>query len=118
MEVSAIYVFGSSVEGFSLPDSDFDIGVLMSKRINGINKNKLYNRLYEFFTELLPGKNLDIIFLNTASLELKFDVVSHGKVIFEAESQARLKFEDHTVLQYADFHPLLKQFNRALLHRI
>ena len=118
LDVLAVYIFGSTAEGFSQSHSDFDIGVLVDKSINGLNKNKLYNHLYEIFTELFPGKNLDIVFLNTAGLELRFDVVSNGKLIFESQTQDRLNFEAQTVLQHADFKPLLRQFDQAVLNRI
>lgn len=116
--LSVVYLFGSYAEGKSLPFSDVDIAVLFKEAsrldddIGGI-----YNELYDVFTGLFPSKNMDIVFLQKANLELCFDVVSHGKVIYEDSRDARLNFEERINYLYADFKPLLKEINQAILNR-
>jgi hypothetical protein len=51
-------------------------------------------------------------------LELQFDVIRHGKVLFESSPDTRMDFEEHVAALYRDFKPLLKQFNSAVLERI
>ena len=118
LSISIIYLFGSYAEGKDLPLSDIDIGVVFtdeSALSNGLGE--IYNELYDIFTDIFTGKNIDIVFLQKAGLELRFDVITHGRILYESSRAERLKFEEKTMLLYADFKPLLKEFNEAILNR-
>lgn len=116
--VSLIYLFGSFAEGNSLPLSDIDIGVLFyNQSIPRGNISLVYNQLYDIFTDVFKGKKIDIVILQNATLELRFDVISHGKIVYAAQAANRLDFEERTMLLYADFKPLLNEFNQAVLNR-
>ena len=117
--VGLVYLFGSYAEGKASPLSDVDIAVLFTDAslLKDETIGKIYNALYDLFTDLFPGKNIDIVFLQRANLELRFDVITHGKVLYESSREDRLSFEEKTMLLYADFRPLLKLFNQTLLHR-
>lgn len=116
--ISVIYLFGSYAEGKALPLSDIDIGVVFADESALSNSlGEIYNELYDIFTDIFHGKNIDIVFLQKAGLELRFDVITHGKVLYESSSSERLRFEEKTMLLYADFKPLLKEFNEAILNR-
>lgn len=116
--ISVIYLFGSYAEGKDLPLSDIDIGVVFTDESALSNSlGETYNELYDIFTDIFHGKNIDIVFLQKAGLELRFDVISHGKVLYESSSAERLRFDEKTMLLYADFKPLLKEFNEVILNR-
>lgn len=116
--ISVIYLFGSYAEGKDLPLSDIDIGVVFTDESALSNSlGEIYNELYDIFTDIFTGKNIDIVFLQKAGLELRFDVISHGKALYESSSAERLRFEEKTTLLYADFKPLLKEFNETILNR-
>ena len=117
--VSLVYIFGSYAEGKSLPLSDIDVGVIFtdeSKMKEDIGR--IYNGLYDIFTDVFPGRNIDIVFLQNAPLELRFDAVSHGKILYESTREERLDFEEKTTLFYADFKPILKEINQVILNRV
>lgn len=116
--VKLVYLFGSSAENYRQPKSDVDVGVVMEENRMDSDFNKLYNRLYDIFTDLFPGQKLDLVFLQRAGLELNFDVISHGRVIFESPKTDRFAFEEKILLLYADFKPMLKNFDRAIISRI
>jgi predicted nucleotidyltransferase len=117
--VSLVYIFGSSAENLDRSDSDVDIGVVFKKMPpEGAQTSRVYNRLYDVFTGLFPGKKVDIVFLERANLELRFDAISHGKIIFETSPEARFNFEEKNSILYADFRPYLNEFNRAILDRL
>jgi predicted nucleotidyltransferase len=117
--VSLVYIFGSSAENLDRPDSDIDIGVILKKMpAEGAQTSEIYNQLYDILTDLFPGKKIDIVFLEKANLELRFDVISHGRIIFESSPETRLNFEEKTSILYADFKPHLNEFNRAILNRL
>ncbi len=122
LEVGLVYLFGSQAEGTAGPSSDFDLGVVFSdpNALRG-DTSELYQSLYEIFSDAfdLSGfRSMDIVFLERASLELRFDAISHGAALFEISPEFREKFEEHTGALYRDFRPLLKEFDRAILERI
>ncbi len=116
--VNLVYQFGSSAEGKSLSLSDIDIGIVLSNQASQhMNFNQIYNRLYDIFTDVFPGKKIDIVFLQKATLELRFDVIKHGKILFALSTADKFNFEEKTMLFYADFKPLLNEFNQAVVNR-
>ncbi len=116
--VVLVYLFGSVAEQLDQPDSDLDLAVLMNAKSAPRNTLDLYADLYDIFTQAFPEKKLDIVFLQRAPLELRFDVISHGQVLFESDQQLRLNFEEQTMRQYADFKPILRNIDQAILNRV
>lgn len=118
--IGIIYLFGSHAEGVSNSRSDIDVGIVF-RNPDMIKENtfKVYNKIYQMFCNILPGyeQNLDIVFLERAPLELQFDVVKHGKILYEVSVDFRLNYEEHITLLYADFYPILQETNQAILDR-
>lgn len=116
--VTALYLFGSRAQGLAGPLSDYDYGVLI-KNTKKTHDSKLYFKLYGILSPLCPRtlKNdiIDIIFLNQAPLELKFHIIKYGLVLFDANPQARLNFEEKTMLEYCDYRPILNMFDKIIL---
>ncbi len=119
IHVSLVYLFGSYAENKSGPLSDVDIGIVFfSDFLLPRDCRKIYNELYDVFTDVFSGENIDIVFLQKAGLELCFDVITHGRILYEYSRDERLNFEEKITLLYADFKPILNEFNRAVLERI
>ena len=121
--VLAVYLFGSFAEGAHTTQSDIDVGILMRDATmvsHGTSTHTLYQTLYTLFEPiLLPyAQEMDIVFLQRASLELQAHVVQQGRVIFETNPSLRLDFEERTMLLYADFAPLRYEFDQAVLAKI
>ena len=116
--VRLVYLFGSYAEGMEMPHSDVDVGVVFRRVPRQDRVGETYQALYDLFTDVFPGKKLDIVFLQNAGLELRFDVIGHGKLLFEATSGEHYDFEEHTTIMYADFKPILNEMNNAILQRI
>lgn len=117
--IVAVYLFGSTAEGKSHSLSDLDLGVLLRKDPQRrVDFNLLYIALYDLFTDVFPGKALDIVFLDRAGLEIAFDAVAHGEILFEHSPEERLELEERITLLYADFRPLLSEFDANVLQRI
>lgn len=120
--VGILYLFGSHAEGTAGPSSDIDLGVVFTDPavVKG-DTSEIYGKLFDLFSDIFDlsnFKNIDIVFLERAGLELRFDVISHGIVLFEISSEFRLEFEERTMALYRDFKPLLNFFNQAVLERI
>lgn len=119
LSIAAVYLFGSAAEGKSHPLSDLDLGVLLRRDPQRrVDFNLLYIALYDLFTEVFPQKSLDIVFLERAGLEIAFDAVANGQILFERSRDERLELEQRITLLYADFRPLLSEFDSGVLQRI
>lgn len=119
LDVSLVYLFGSCAEKKVHPFSDIDIGIVFSnKKKLKKDMGKIYNELYFLFGNIFRKKNIDIIFLQKASLELRFDVIRHGRIIYRASEDEKQIFEDRVTMLYMDFKPILSEFNEAILSRI
>jgi len=116
--VSIVYVFGSRAEGKENSESDLDLGVVFENQPCDEEVSRLYNHVYDIFTDHFPDYSIDIIFLQKAGLELRFDAVRHGVVVYEISEDARFTFEETTMIMYADFKPLLEEFYKGILDRI
>lgn len=117
--VLAVYLFGSHAEGRSHPLSDLDLGIVLdTKQPYGENLNPVYEALYDLFTDVFPDRPTDIVFLQRAGLEIAIDAIFYGEVLFEASAEKRVQFEEGIMLLYADFKPVLDQFDAAVLGRI
>ena len=118
LNVSLVYLFGSFAEGKNSPLSDIDIGIVFTdNHFPATDSSGIYNELYFIFTDVFTGKSIDIVFLENAGLELKFDVVKHGKNIFCISETEKYRFEDDVTMMYMDFKPILNEFNQAILQR-
>lgn len=119
IHVSLVYLFGSYAEGKNHPLSDIDIGVVFSDDSILLGDcRKIYNELYDIFTDVYLGKSIDIVFLQNTGLELCFDVITNGLILYESSRDERLYFEEKINILLADFKPFLNEFNKAVLARI
>lgn len=116
--VSVVYLFGSRAEKKSNAASDVDIGIVFKNEPRDEEISKLYTELYDILTDHFPDYPIDIVFLQKVNLELRFDAINHGKVLYESSEEERFSFEETTTIMYADFKPLLDEFDRAILERI
>lgn len=118
INVCVVYLFGSYAEGKLSPISDIDIGVLFDPVSRAYGETgKAYHQLYDIFTDAFRDRHIDIVFLQKAPLELRFDVITHGKILYESSRGQRQSFEEKTALFYADFKPILNEYNRVILNR-
>mgnify|MGYP001577460396 CR=1 FL=1 len=117
-KVSLVYLFGSYAEETAQPMSDIDIGVVFSEEISPNSLGIYYNAMYNILADVFPEHSIDIVFLQMTSLELCFDVIRHGKILYAHSNDERYNFEEKTQILYADFKPLLDEFDSAIIERI
>ena len=120
LNIAIVYLFGSCAEGKALSVSDIDIGIVLTKDAAANleeDTGKIYNQVYDIVTEIFPSRHIDIVFLHKAPLELRFDVINHGRILFESSHEESLDFEEKTMVLYADFKPLLKEINDTIINR-
>lgn len=116
--VQALYLFGSRAQGIEGPLSDYDFGVLMASEGHK-RGGKVYDAIYDILSPLCPrtleNDIIDIVFVRDAPLELRFNIIRYGKVLFDENPRERGRFEDNTTMLYCDYRPILDMFDKAIL---
>lgn len=112
--VVLIFLFGSEARGASHKESDIDIGVLFDRKVNPEDYLKLEGKAIEFFSEIYPKKEINVVNLNIASPLLKQAVILEGKLLYQANTLYRILFQVQTLREYEDYLHLSKIYNRSL----
>lgn len=122
LPVAALILFGSHAQEIADSKSDYDIGVLVSNHQvlkNRTARRNLYDALYDILSAHINAlTNIDIVFLEETPAELKAHAAKYGKSVYAADETAFACFKEREMLAYADFAPLRKIFQDAILARI
>lgn len=110
--VVAAYIFGSRARGDFREDSDWDIGVLISQEFTA-------NSFLDFLEELREALEVDFeklnpVILNDADIDLAFQALSEGKLIYESNEDLRSDLEVDIIKRYIDAKPLLELRRKKL----
>jgi predicted nucleotidyltransferase len=98
------YLFGSQITGKTGPMSDYDFAIFLSRKPSFQFKYRLKNNLLN----ILNTNQVDLIILNNAPIELKYNIINTGKIIYQKNSIAKVEFEADTLSQYFDYLPVLR----------
>ncbi len=104
-ELKLIYLFGSHVEGYIGPLSDYDFGVLLERK-NGTSEYR--SLLYSAFAKKLGTDLIDVILLKDAPVELAFHIISYGELLYESNVESRIEYESKVMGLYFDYLPILR----------
>lgn len=117
--VVAIYIFGSQAQRLAHKMSDVDIGVIFDKPEKYKNKTMdAYLKFYSIFTDVFPGKEVDIVFLQLVSPALQFRAVRDGQIIYEADQEQQLIYRENVFKKYLDLRHLYDMRYQAILETI
>ncbi len=116
-QVIAAYFFGSREDGTASEDSDYDFAILVDNSCPQDDFNNLTMELAEEMQSLL-GKEVDLVLLNSASIEFRLLVIKHGRLIFSADEEKRTDFEDVVIRDYLDFKPVLDLYRKEVREAI
>lgn len=113
--VEVIYLFGSQATGTANSSSDADFGIVLGN-IKKYREQplKIYGAIYEILLEVLPKEYLrqrmkmrahefDIVFLQDASLRMKYKVAEDGIILYQASNRAIFNFKEQAMTGYFDF---------------
>ncbi len=112
-EIKAAYIFGSVATGKARKDSDLDLGII--PRSADIHKQRL-DILYELTKAGFD--NVDLVFLDTDDIVLKYEVIRPNKLVYQAADFDRGATYSLIVRQYLDFLPYLKTQRQAYKRKI
>lgn len=99
-EIIAVYLFGSYL--YDKENArDVDLAVLLKQPAK--SPVDIYMSLYPRLAQVLAPLEPDLLFLNLASLPVRFETVSTGRVIFSRDDEYRTDFEYIVSGEYMDF---------------
>lgn len=114
-EVIAVYLFGSYLND-QQNSRDVDLAVLLKRPVE--NQVDIYMSLYPRLAEVLAPLEPDLLFLHSASLPVRFEAISTGRVIYSADEESRTDFEYFVSGEYMDFKYHLDMARRELFETI
>jgi predicted nucleotidyltransferase len=111
--IQAVYVFGSMGSGKMHPESDLDLAIVSRSR--ALKKKKL-----QLLTVLasIGFCDVDLVFLDTKDIVLKYEVVRQNRLIYAVEDFDRGSMYSKIIRQYLDFAPYLEIQRKAYKRRI
>ncbi len=119
VDVKAIYLYGSMVSGRIRKDSDLDVAILLSHKLNHFRRLELISKIESIFTSCLveSGLKQEVSVLDLrgkyVSFQLQYRVLTEGILVFERDPSQRLEFENAVKREYFDFLPFLKFLRKA-----
>ena len=113
--VAVVYLFGSHAEGVAMEGSDVDLGVVFFEPPSDEDWWERWHRLADDLEPLVPSHELDIILLQRAPVLLQWQAISKGKVLYCADEESRLKFEERVIGEWLDFSEWLEGFWREMV---
>ncbi|RME85738.1 MAG: nucleotidyltransferase domain-containing protein [Caldilineae bacterium] len=111
--ILAVYLFGSRATGKTHAHSDLDLAVVPRPGYPPDLRLKLMNDLVREGFDYI-----DLLILDTDDLVLRYEVIKHNRVIYQAADFDRGTLYSNVVRQYLDFLPYLEVQRRAYKRRI
>ncbi|MEK7308027.1 MAG: nucleotidyltransferase domain-containing protein, partial [Nitrospirota bacterium] len=105
-EISALYIFGSAVNGKEIAESDVDIAVLINDHKKGRRTYESLRKTYYAASPKLSIRPVDIVIMNTAPPFLKHRIIKTGKVLFDRNKRLRTRFTANAIIEYFDYKPI------------
>ena len=112
-EIQAVYLFGSSSTGKTHAESHLDLAVIPRSA-------QAHSQKLDILTDLarLGFDNVDLVFLDTDDIVLRYEAIKHNQLIYQTEEFDRGTLYSKVVCQYLDFLPYLKVQREAYKRRI
>ena len=118
--IVAVYLFGSFLRGETEKGSDVDLAFLLEEKAYRSDPVMTMSPAHLIAAEVGKGfnKETDVIILNSASLEIAYEVITSGKCVYESELDLRLEYEIKIRGMYFDFRPFLDDLRARRLAQI
>jgi len=117
--VLAIYLFGSQLGEKTDKFSDLDLGVVFFEsekdKLNDVN---FYMSFKNELVSIFDFSKIDLLFLQNSGLKIPFKVITNGEVIYSADREKRLDYEDMAICKGLDFKKELELYYKELEEKI
>jgi predicted nucleotidyltransferase len=113
-EIAAVFLFGSLARGEARPDSDLDLGVLLTR--GGVEARVNRPQLVLDMMSIWERPDVDVVILNGAPPLLLHRVVRDGHVLYAVNMEVIAEFTIRAFQEYEDTRPL-RNLQAARLQR-
>ena len=113
------YLFGSILKGNAGKTSDIDLAFLLDEKAYKSDAIIAMSPAHLIAANLgmQLDRETDVTILNSASLEIAYEVVTTGKCLFEIDPDLRMEYEIKIKGMYFDFRPFLEELRaKSLAH--
>jgi predicted nucleotidyltransferase len=117
--IAAVYLFGSFLRGGLRIDSDIDLAFLLDEKAYKSDPIIAMSPAHLIAAKvgMQLDRETDVTILNSASLEMAYEVVTSGKCLFELDLDLRMEYEIKIKGMYFDFRPFLEELRaKSLAH--
>lgn len=125
-QISLLYLFGSQKSvGLAIlqgnyfevndPLTDIDVGVIFSDKMpSGVQRTKLYSKIYNTLQDLFLPLSLDLVFLEENHSVFQAESVK-GICVYSISQNAQELYEEDILRRACDFKPYLEKYYEELL---
>lgn len=111
-QIVLAYIFGSTANNACGPMSDYDFAVYLDEP----DKKKRYDIKFQLIGKLssaLKNNKVDVVVINdTDNINLKYAIISEGKIIFEKEPH-KVVAESKILNEYFDFRIFIDTYQKT-----
>jgi len=118
--VMLAYVYGSVVEGNTLPSSDVDIGLVFGP-VCGLSAYDRTQIEFLIATEIERSchiREADVRSIDNAPLAVRGVVVTEGVLLYSRDEEFRVEYEVNTRKRYFDFLPVLGMMRDSFFRQV
>ena len=112
-DIALVYLFGSQVTGQVGPMSDYDLAIFDESRKDDLAVQAEFQHA---ISKLLDTERVDIVLLNSAPIELAYQIIANGKLLYQRDLYTRVEFESQVLGKYGDYLHTLRSFQHQTLH--
>ena len=118
--IVAVYLFGSCIKGEIERASDIDLAFLLDEQAYKTDPIVAMSPAHLIAAKvgMKFDKETDVTILNSASLEIAYEVVTAGNCLYELDSDLRMEYEIKIRGMYIDFCPFLEGLRLNRIARI
>ena len=118
--ILAVYLFGSLVRGESGNASDIDLAFLLDEKLYKADPIIAMSPAHLIAAQvgIKFNRETDVTILNSASLEIAYEVITSGKCLYELDPDMRMEYELKIKGMFFDFKPFLEELRAKRLARI
>ncbi len=109
--VVCVYLFGSEARGEAGAHSDADVAVLLNEDPPRTLAGLQLDMAGDLEDHL--GREVDLVVLNTAPVDLAVRVLRDGELLLDRDSSRRIRYEVGVRNEFFDLEPYLREYRRA-----
>jgi predicted nucleotidyltransferase len=116
--IVSVYIFGSFLKGNAGKASDIDLAFLLDEKTYKSDAIIAMSPAHLIAAKvgMQLDKETDVTILNSASLEIAYEVVATGKCLFEIDSDLRMEYEITTKLKTTLYTGCLNGISMTLVY--